>query len=146
MWLEHSGNVAADDDFLSTISNKENDLYVGTDSHSFGEHWLFATVICCHKPGNGGRYFTKRIRIIKNNLKTLADRLLHEAHLSIEAAQEVENLTGRKPKVHVDVSKKGTNSARFHVSVTSYVKGMGYDVTSKPDSWASSCVADRNAR
>ena len=76
------------DPFSYGVSDQKKLLFVGTDSHSFGNYWLFATVICCYAPGNGGRFFTKRKRIPKEQIKTLIDRLLHEAHLSIEAAQE----------------------------------------------------------
>lgn len=146
MWIEPSGNIANEVDMNVTIGNLNNEVYVGTDSHSYGTKWIFATVICCHTPGRGGRFFTKRVEYQKEQFKTLPDRLLQEAHLSIEAAQEIENSLGRKPQIHIDVSKKGSASSKFHSIIFSYVSGMGYAVTSKPDSWASSCVADRQAR
>lgn len=146
MWVDQSGSHINEDELKCIVLDKNRNLFIGTDSHSFGNFWLFATVICCYVPGSGGRFFTKRIRISKNEIKTLVDRLLHEAHLSIEAAQEVEKLCDRKPAIHVDVSKRGTMSSKFYTSVTSYVMGMGYEVATKPNSWASSCVADRQAR
>ena len=90
MWIKANGDSVEDETLKQFIANKNDLIYVGTDSHSYGNFWLFATVICCYKPGNGGIFFTKRIKIPKNEIKTLVDRLLHEAHLSIEAAQEVE--------------------------------------------------------
>lgn len=146
MWLEPSGEPADSLSMKNVISNNENIVYIGTDSHSSGQVWIFATVICCHIPGRGGRFYTKRIKFDRNKFLTLADRLLHEAFLSIEAAQEVEELTGKKPKIHIDVAKKDTSSSKFHKNISSYVSGMGYEVTSKPDAWASSSVADRQAR
>jgi predicted RNase H-related nuclease YkuK (DUF458 family) len=146
MWFEGSGAEANVDQMKSTITNPEMRLYVGTDSHSFGGIWLFATVICCHIPGRGGRFYTRRNRIPKDSIKTLPDRLLHEAYLSISAAQEIEELYGKRPEIHLDVSKKNQGSGRFYSIVTSYVLGMGYSVSVKPDAWASSSIADRQAR
>ena len=146
MWLKPSGEPADSVSMKNAILNNESVVYVGTDSHSFGRIWIFATVVCCHIPGRGGRFYTKRQKFERNKFLTLADRLLHEAFLSIEAAQEVEELTGKKPKIHIDVSKKDASSAKFHKNISSYVTGMGYEVASKPDAWASSSVADRQAR
>lgn len=146
MWIKANGDGIEDDVLRQSIANKNYLLYVGTDSHSYGSFWLFATVICCYRPGNGGKFFTKRVKIPKNEIKTLVDRLLREAYLSIEAAQEVENLCDRRPEIHVDVASRNTLSSKFYTNVISYVKGMGYEVASKPNAWASSCIADRQAR
>lgn len=133
-------------ELMQDINNNENRIYVGTDSHSFGNDWLFATVICCHTPGKGGRFYTKKMKFPKSTFKTLFERLIHEAHLSIETSQKIEEMCGRRPDIHIDVSPSNFASSKCHSSVSSYVIGMGYNVTSKPDSWASSCVADRQAR
>jgi predicted RNase H-related nuclease YkuK (DUF458 family) len=146
MWTEYTGSTIDEENLKTIVSDRKKLLFVGTDSHSFGNYWLFATVICCYVPGNGGRFFTKKKRVPKEQIKTLIDRLLHEAHLSIEAAQEVENLCDRKPAIHVDIATKDSLSSKFHSNVTSYVLGMGYEVATKPNAWASSCVADRQAR
>ena len=131
---------------LRSPKKEEIKIYVGTDSHSYGKDWVFATVICCHIPGSGGRFYTKKMKFPKTQFKTLFERLIQEAHLSIEASQIVEDLCGKRPDIHIDVSPNNFVSSRFHSSVASYVSSMGYRVTSKPDSWASSCVADRQAR
>jgi predicted RNase H-related nuclease YkuK (DUF458 family) len=146
MWLEPSGERDRTIEMFEDIKVQENKTYVGTDSHSYGKDWLFATVVCCHTPGRGGRFYTKRMRFPKEKFKTLVDRLLYEAYLSVEIAQEIEETTGRKAKVHVDVSSRDTMSSKFHSNVSSYVLGMGFEVSCKPESWASSCVADRQAR
>ena len=146
MWVDQNGVHVNEIELKNIISDENRLLFIGTDSHSFGSVWLFATVICCYTPGHGGRFFTKRNRIPKENIRTLVDRLLHEAHLSIEAAQEIEKLYDRKPAIHVDVAKRGALSSKFYTNVTSYVSGMGYEVATKPNAWASSSVADRQAR
>ena len=146
MWVDSFGNDVQFDDIKKTVSNPENMVYIGTDSHAYGGIWLFATVICCHVPGRGGRFYTKRIKILRDEFRTLPERLIHEAYLSISAAQEVEEHCYNKPKIHVDISKKGNGSAKSYSVVSSYVLGMGYDVMTKPDAWASSSVADRQAR
>jgi predicted RNase H-related nuclease YkuK (DUF458 family) len=146
MWIKANGDTIEDNTLKQVVANKNDLLYVGTDSHSYGSFWLFATVICCYRPGQGGTFFTKRVKVSKNDIKTLVDRLLHEAYLSIEAAQEVENLCDRRPEIHVDVATKNSLSSKFYTNVVSYVKGMGYEVAAKPNAWASSCIADKQAR
>jgi predicted RNase H-related nuclease YkuK (DUF458 family) len=146
LWSKEQKEFDRFDEMLKDVNNLENMIYVGTDSHAYNNEWLFATVICCHTPGKGGRFYTKRLKFPKTNFRSLLERLLHEVYLSIEIAQEIESLTGRKPEVHVDVSTKGNGSGRFYSYVVSYVLGMGFNVTCKPNAWASSSVADRQAR
>jgi predicted RNase H-related nuclease YkuK (DUF458 family) len=146
VWSKEKKEFDRFDEMLKDVNNPDVFVYVGTDSHSYGNEWLFATVICCHVPGHGGRIYKKRLKFSKNAFQTLYDRLLHEVYLSIEIAQEIEKLTGKKPQVHVDIAKQGTKSAKFYSNITSYVLGMGFMVTCKPDSWASSSIADRYAR
>ena len=146
MWLKPLEERDRTVEMFNDIRTPENKIYVGTDSHSYGQDWLFATVVCCYTPGSGGRFYTQRACFPKEKFRILADRLFYEAFLSVEIAQEIEEITGRKAEVHVDISLKDTKSSKFYNSISSYVIGMGYDVSCKPESWASSCVADRQAR
>lgn len=146
MWFDSIGQIVESEKIIQDLGDPGFNVCIGTDSHSYGEVWLFATVICCHRPGLGGRFYTRRMKVPRANINNLPERLLHEAYLSIDAAQEFEEFCVKKPQIHLDVAKKGTSSARFHSNVSSYVSGMGFEVATKPDAWASSCVADRQAR
>jgi predicted RNase H-related nuclease YkuK (DUF458 family) len=74
------------------------------------------------------------------------ERLLHEATISIQVAEEVRELTGERATVHADVNPNEENlSNKVTDVIIGMVKGMGYQVLVKPDSWASD-IADMYTR
>jgi predicted RNase H-related nuclease YkuK (DUF458 family) len=71
---------------------------------------------------------------------------MQETTLSVLAAEEIKTLTEKKVTIHADVALSDTASSRYKKHVESFVKSMGFPVLTKPESWASSSIADRKAR
>ena len=128
--------------------NHENpvQLIIGTDSQSYGQIFRFISVVCVYRPGKGGNFFYTVVKQPRNLYKgNQQARMFHEATLSIELANTLVEAIRLKPIIHIDMSpKKGKAfTSTFSDAVVGYVKGFGYDSRIKPDSWISSCVADR---
>lgn len=147
-WLNSEGMPVTQEEMLKALNSSSGKLHVGTDSHLFGNEWLFATVACVYTEGKGGRFFYKRNKFARNTLQNLYDRLMKEATLSIFAAEEIKTLMNKDVTIHADVSdeSKTNSSSKYKVALVKYVRAMGFSVITKPDSWASSSIADRKAR
>ena len=85
----------------------------------------------------------------KRKLETfnsVLDRLLHEAVISLEVAEEVKGLHNMIPTIHADVNPNEQNlSNRVADAIMGMIKGMGYPVLIKPDAWAAD-IADMYTR
>ena len=136
-------------DFLRELhqSNKDGlDIYVGSDSQVLKDKISLVTCICFYKTGvpkNSIFYIKKRIS--KKRYPTLRARMLLEAYSSIEAAMELDPLTKGSLTVHLDVGEdfRRNKTAKFSRELQILVKAQGFGCEIKPNSWASSCVADK---
>jgi predicted RNase H-related nuclease YkuK (DUF458 family) len=72
--------------------------------------------------------------------------MMQEVCFSIEAAEELKSVVNRDPKIHLDVNTEVTATSKFSGRLANYVKSMGYEPMVKPESWASSSIADKKAR
>ena len=74
----------------------------------------------------------------------LKNKINEEVSLSVQAAQKINEFSPNTPiELHVDIGKNKENKTRMMMStVLGWVTGMGYDLKIKPDSWASSSIAD----
>lgn len=131
---------------LKELNNMGLDLYVGTDSQVLKDKICIATCICFYKPGIS----TSKIFYIKNRLKkdrypTLRSRMLLEAYRSLEVALELDSLVSGKLTVHLDVGAdlKRNKTAKFNKELKILVESQGFGCEIKPNSWASSSIADR---
>tara|TARA_R100000406_G_scaffold6818_1_gene4441 strand:+ start:4315 stop:4776 length:462 start_codon:yes stop_codon:yes gene_type:complete len=121
-------------------NDKRYTLHVGTDTQPHCDHTVLITAICFREQGKGAFGFFQKRRLPRFN--SVLERLLQEATISIEVAEEVRELTGSRATVHADVNPDAQNlSNRVTDVIVGMVKGMGYDVLIKPDSWASD-IAD----
>lgn len=145
-WLSASGDVVTTEQFIATLIKDGGELHVGSDSHMIAGEWLFATAACIYFEGAGGTFYYRKSREQKSTFNSLYSRLLHETTLSIFAAEEIKLLTNKRVTIHADVALSNSPSAKFRGQLTSYVSGMGFSILTKPDSWASSSIADRKAR
>ncbi len=124
--------------------DKRYTLHIGSDTQPYSDHTVLITTICFREPGKGAFVFFQRRRLSRFN--SVLERLLHEATISIQVAEEVRELTGVRATVHADVNPNEENlSNKVTDVIIGMVKGMGYDVLVKPDSWASD-IADMYTR
>jgi predicted RNase H-related nuclease YkuK (DUF458 family) len=136
---------------------------VGTDSKRRGRGYQFATAIIIKvsenigndkfgrsiHQGKGGivmsaSYFDSTLKKGKEGVK---ERMLIEVTKTIEVAYQISpllDLYNIKLEVHADINPdiKWESNKAFGDAV-GYMMGMGYDFKVKPESWASSSVADR---
>ncbi|MBI1743896.1 ribonuclease H-like YkuK family protein [Candidatus Acetothermia bacterium] len=124
------------------------EIVVGSDSHSTPGEMDFVSAIIVHKVGKGGRYFWRRIR--ERNIYTLRQKIYREALLSFELAKDLmEELEQRtlldyNLEIHVDVGRNGKTREMID-EVVGMIVANGFQVKTKPDSYAASCVADKHA-
>ena len=127
------------------------EIHVGSDSHKRkgcpGE-WLFANVVCLYTPGKSGTYFYRRVIVKRNYKDDLYSRIMEEASQSISLANNIAQLIKtKKIYVHSDTNTDFRYpTAKFTNIIKNWVLSCGFDFVCKPDSWASSGVADRHAK
>ena len=137
------------DDFITELKklNKEGlDVYIGTDSQVLGPKISIVTCICLYKngiPKNSIFYIKEKLDTDK--YPTLRSRMLLEAYRSLEVALEVDPLIDGQLTVHLDIGSdlKKNKTARFQKELQILFKSQGFGCEIKPNSWASSCIADR---
>jgi len=121
-------------------------LVIGTDSLNMADRSDFVTAIIILRIGNGGRYFWRRIT--DKNFKSLRERIYKEVYLSLEIGQQLLKLLEKNRlynfdlEIHVDVGQNGETRNLIN-EVTGIVRGCGFTVKTKPESFAASHVADR---
>jgi predicted RNase H-related nuclease YkuK (DUF458 family) len=120
---------------------------VGTDSQPHnGSGVDFVTAIVIHRLGTGGIYFWKRV--VNKKTYVLRTRMYEEATMSLEMAETVlallhrDGITKYDVEIHVDIGKFGDTHDMIN-EITGMIRGSGYRVKIKPESYAASKVADR---
>ncbi len=122
-------------------------IIIGTDSEQRNSFDDFVSAIIIHRVGKGGRYFWRRESLKKS--KVLRQRIYQEVLLSLEVAQKlVKKLKNAEGfdfsfEIHVDVGINGASKAMVQ-EVVSMVRGNGFKVKTKPESFGASNVADRH--
>ena len=134
-------------DFLAKEPEHKYQLVVGTDSQPHnGAGVDFVTAIVVHRIGRGGIYFWKRM--INKKRYVLRQRMYEEAALSLEMAETViallhkDGITKYDVEIHVDIGKFG-DTREMIAEIVGMIRGSGYNVKIKPESYAASKVADR---
>ena len=118
---------------------------IGTDSQVKGKETEFATVIVFLRQGRGGFMF---IHNEKSSLSySIKERMLVEVAKSIEIAYELCDLFTYYDvdmEVHADINTNSQfKSNEALKDAMGYIMGMGFAFKAKPDSFASSCCADK---
>jgi len=149
VWFTGSGNSIELDSMMEVIDDyikRGGRIFVGTDSQLNHKFCTFATAICLHgaEGSVGGRYFFKKKRKRNSSYRILRQRILQEVKHSIDVSF---NLLERYPsaeiEVHVDIGQSAKSETRIFVdTVNGWLSGVGFQCRIKPDSWASSSVAD----
>lgn len=156
-WRKYeSSHVVSIDKFLE--DHKGCLFFIGTDSQNYpkAKKCVFTSVIIAYRLGKGGaiiRHTDKRPMI---PVEALSSRLTVETQRSIEICKFVENkllelseedgedYTDDIMGISIDVSSDLNNkSGRYKDMLVGMVMAYGFKALVKPDSWASSTVADR---
>jgi predicted RNase H-related nuclease YkuK (DUF458 family) len=133
----------------------EYELIIGTDSMPTGNSAEFVSAIVVHRKNRGGIYFWSKRH--ETSLHTLRDRIFQEALFSLKLAEQlIEKLKeknalggdssdpqGWNLTIHVDVGPNGKTKDIMH-EIVGMIKGNGFSVRTKPDSYGASSVADRH--
>jgi len=146
-----SGTYSLEDIIDLLRQSDHTEIHIGCDSHKrrgcVGE-WLFANVICLYTPGRSGTYFYRRTVIKRNFRDDLYSRIMEEATQAIEVANNVASkVSSKKIFVHSDTNTDTRfPTSKFNKTIKNWVQASGFGFLCKPDSWASSGVADRHAK
>ncbi len=136
-------------EILSYIKSYPGDkcrVIIGTDSANHGTT-DFVNAIVVYRVGHGGRFFWRRIQQKKRS-SNMRERIYKEVMLSLTLAQDIlANLSRDKEahfdfEVHVDIGSKGKTKEMLQ-EIVGLVRGSGFQVKTKPGSFAASNVADR---
>ncbi len=133
--------------FMQTDPSRRYNIIIGTDSEDHDET-DFVSAIIVHRVGNGGRYWWRRISA--PHFKALKHRIWKEVSLSLELAQAfLGHVTSKKNfpdfqlEIHVDVGNNGETRAILQ-EVIGAVRGSGFLIKTKPESFGATKVADRH--
>jgi len=128
-------------------SNPNVKIFVGTDSSQPNKyHTTFVTVVALLKPTKGAHIIYKRENTKK--IKDTFSRLWNEVEYSRVIADYIEetinnNNENKIVTIHLDLNPSGKwKSSMVHDAAVGYLKGLGYNVETKPNSWASTSCAD----
>lgn len=135
-------------EFMAKYPEHKYQLVIGTDSQPKNGHGCdFVSAIVVHRMGMGGIYFWKRI--VEEKALVLRARIYQEASLSLETAEDLlqvfknDGITRFDVEIHVDIGKYG-KTAEMIGEVVGMVRGSGFNVKTKPESYGASKVADRH--
>jgi hypothetical protein len=153
MWYTGSGNVIEYEQIVTLVkehSRNNGSVFIGTDSFLKSDSCVFSTAICLHGADGqrGGRYFIRRNKLKSGHIP-LAARMTEEVHRSVEAGMKlVEQGVNVRIEIHIDVSGPNASAAtsKYSDMLTGYAKGAGFDAKVKPNSWASSAIADKHSK
>jgi predicted RNase H-related nuclease YkuK (DUF458 family) len=134
--------------FLAQDPESTYQLVIGTDSQpKNGSGIDFVTAIVVHRIGKGGIYFWRHT--VNKKIMVLRQRMYEETAMSLEMAETVlsllhrDGITKYDVEIHVDVGKFGETRTMIN-EIVGMIRGSGYVVKTKPDSYAASKVADRH--
>jgi predicted RNase H-related nuclease YkuK (DUF458 family) len=135
-------------EYVSIAPGMEYELIIGTDSmlHA-GSQAEFVSAIVVHRKRSGGIYFwSKRHEV---GMHTLRQRIFQEALDSLRLAEQLleklreMNISEYNLSIHVDVGPNGKTKQMMN-EVIGMIKGSGFDVKVKPESYGASSIADRH--
>jgi len=123
--------------FVAAIPDQKYRIIIGTDSQSHGVSGVdFVTALVVHRIGT--------------RPYTLKERIYEEALASLDFANDfIFHLKGEPQllevglEIHVDIGENG-KTREMITEVVAMIKGSGYEVKTKPESFGASKVADRH--
>lgn len=123
-------------------------IFVGADSVKEQKECTFVVTVCIYNPGAGGRYYFNRFKQPSKIFPSLRARIFQEAGEAIDTTLAIlTELPNAPVEIHLDVNRdKKHATGVFSDQVVGYAKSIGVDCKIKPDSWASSGIADKHTR
>tara|TARA_Y100001963_G_scaffold21067_2_gene27070 strand:+ start:1977 stop:2459 length:483 start_codon:yes stop_codon:yes gene_type:complete len=151
MWKRLSGTTILDtleDTILSDISKLEQDdlkFYIGCDSQFRRGKVVYGVVLVILREGKGGSGYFNRIH--KRGRITTQQRLFQETYYAVKLATRInpllESIGYKVEEIHTDLNpNKNYVSSTMIQQCLGFIKGMGFEGKTKPNSWAASSVAD----
>ena len=131
--------------YIKADPQEKYKVVIGTDSANHGTT-DFVSVIVVYRVGHGGRFFWRRIN--QKKINSLRERVYQEVMISLKLAEEVLlNLSKNKDivfdfEVHVDIGSQGETKNMLQ-EIMGMVRGLGFQIKTKPESYGASKVADR---
>ena len=133
--------------FMAQDKKAKYEIIVGTDSQKVKKDiYDFVSALIIHRVGFGGIYFWKR-QFTERKI-SLKERIYQEATMSLETSEnfinffKVNGISRYNIQIHVDIGRNGETRDMI-TEVVGMIRGSGYDVKIKPDSYGASKVADR---
>ena len=133
--------------YMEEMPHYKYRLIIGTDSAGKNHTGVdFVTALVVHRIGAGGIYFWKKKFF---EVHSLRERIYKEATLSLEFAQELlkilhsEEFLNYDFEIHVDIGTEGETRDMI-AEVVGMIRGSGFNVKTKPESYGASSVADRH--
>ena len=135
-------------EYIGNEPNLEYELIIGTDSMPQANATAeFVSAIVVHRKNRGGIYFWSKRQ--ETQLHTLRQRIFQEALHSLKLAEQLIerlkqlNILDYNLTIHVDIGPNGETKKMLH-EIVGMIKGNGFAVKTKPDSYGASSVADRH--
>lgn len=131
--------------YIKSDSTEKYKVVIGTDSANHGTT-DFVSAVVVYRVGHGGRFFWRRVN--QKKIDSLRARIYQEVMISLKLAEEILfNLSQDKNidfdfEVHVDIGSKGKTKEMLQ-EIIGMVRGSGFNVKTKPESYGASKVADR---
>tara|TARA_R100000664_G_C2689016_1_gene93887 strand:- start:163 stop:627 length:465 start_codon:yes stop_codon:yes gene_type:complete len=148
LWCNADGKQVEDQvlfDELKCYIKSGGKIYVGSDSMLYSDKCSFASVIALHDVElKVAKYYFKKQKEEAQLNKNLKAKILNEVSYSVEAAQKIIDwFPEARVEIHVDIGNEKQNLTRSVVNqVRGWIQGIGFDYKIKPNSWASSSIAD----
>lgn len=147
--LSLSGVRERIDAFMKAVPDASYRVVIGVDSQvkNHGGEADFVAAIIIHRIGSGGIYFWTREN--RKRRYGLRDRIYEEALAALDLANRFieeahsNGLWGYDIEIHIDIGTVGETRTLIS-EVVGMIRGSGYKVKTKPDSYAASKVADRH--
>mgnify|MGYP003110307046 CR=1 FL=1 len=153
IWYTGTGYEIEYKDLIKVVENHTKaggTVYIGTDSFLTKKHCVFATAICLHGGKlEGGRYFIQKNKPSAKKFKVLLSRIMAEVEKTIYFALKIhEDCPKANIELHLDIGASTAEGATAQYSdmLTGYAKSSGFSCKVKPDSWASSSIADKHSK
>ncbi len=133
--------------YMAHDKNAKYQVIVGSDSQKIRPNtYDFVTALIIHHVGHGGIYFWRRM--VNEKKISLKERIYLEATMSLETAENfvqfflTKGISRYDIQIHVDIGTQGATRVMIH-EMTNMIRGSGYMVKIKPDSFGASKIADK---
>ncbi len=134
-------------DYVVQDSSRQYHISVGTDSQNF-DFTKVVLVVAVWRVGKGGIFFyeSKRVRKMTN----VRQKILYETSMSLEMARRlsdklIDEDLDCEIDIHVDAGEAGLSS-KIIPEIVGWVRACGFKCKTKPDSYASSSIADKYSK